>query len=79
MTTPTSQEAPEQLTIVVDKPRPDVLVARLAGWHRGAGHGLADVGGRSRAEGIVRASGRGGRVGAFGTDRTAASAGAGGG
>jgi 6-O-methylguanine DNA methyltransferase, DNA binding domain len=39
--------------------------------------GAAGLGHRTAAsECVVRASGRGGRVGAFGTDRTAASAGA---
>ena len=28
----TSQEEPEQLTVVDDEPRPGVLVARLTGW-----------------------------------------------
>ncbi len=32
MTSPTSQEEPEQLTVVVDEPRSGVLVARLTGW-----------------------------------------------
>ena len=32
MTSPTSQEEPEQLTVVVDEPRPGVLVAQLTGW-----------------------------------------------
>ena len=31
MTTPTSQQEPEQLTVAVDEPRPAVLV-RLIGW-----------------------------------------------
>jgi anti-anti-sigma factor len=29
---PTTQEEPEQLTVVVEEPRPGVLVARLTGW-----------------------------------------------
>jgi anti-anti-sigma factor len=32
MTSPTSPEEPEQLTVVVDEPRPGVLVAGLRGW-----------------------------------------------
>jgi anti-sigma B factor antagonist len=32
MTSPTGQEEPEQLTVVVDEPRPGVLVVRLTGW-----------------------------------------------
>ena len=32
MTSPASQEEPEQLTVAVDEPRAGVLVARLTGW-----------------------------------------------
>ena len=32
MTSSTSQEEPEQLTVVVEEPRPGVLVVRLTGW-----------------------------------------------
>ncbi len=32
MTTPTTNEEPEQLTVAVDEPRPGVLVIRLTGW-----------------------------------------------
>jgi len=32
MTTPTSQDEPEQLTVAADEPRPGVLLLRLTGW-----------------------------------------------
>jgi anti-sigma B factor antagonist len=32
MTSPPSPEEPEQLVVVVEEPRPGVLVARLTGW-----------------------------------------------
>ena len=32
MTSPTSQDEPEQLAVDVDEPRPGVLVVRLTGW-----------------------------------------------
>ena len=32
MTSPTSPEEPEQLTVVDEEPQPGVLVVRLTGW-----------------------------------------------